>query len=129
MLSDSQAFSGFSVNDLAAAKTFYEDTLGLNVSQDNMGMQLHLNDDLEIFIYAKPDHVPAAFTILNFTVKNIDETVTAMAAASVEFEHYDNLPAQQDDKQILRGLSAGYGPDIAWFKDPAGNILSVIQNA
>lgn len=127
MLQDSPAFSGFSVNDQAAAKDFYANVLGLDVAEDEMGLSLKIKNSTPIFIYTKPDHTPASFTILNFPVDNIDKAVDELAAKGVTFERYDNMPAEQDKKGILRGLAAKQGPDIAWFKDPAGNILSVLQ--
>lgn len=126
MLQDSYAFSGFSVTDQAAAKAFYSETLGLNVAEDAMGLQLKLKSGSDVFIYAKPDHTPATFTILNFPVTDIDAAVDDLAAKGVTFEHYEF--AHQDEKGIARGRSVNMGPDIAWFKDPAGNILSILQN-
>lgn len=128
MLQDSHVFSGFSVDDLAAAETFYGQTLGLDAQADAMGLQLHLPGNTEVFIYEKADHQPATFTILNFVVADIDAAVAALKDNGVTFEHYDDLPAPQDEKNILRGRAAGMGPDIAWFKDPAGNILAVLQS-
>ena len=128
MLKDSNAFSGFSVDDLAAAKTFYGDTLGVDVRQDEMGLHLHIAGGNPIFVYLKDDHQPATFTILNFPVADIDSAVETLAAKGVVFERYDNMPADQDEKGILRGRAANMEPDIAWFKDPAGNILSVLQD-
>ncbi len=128
MLRDSQAFSGFSVNDLKRAKEFYGQTLGLEVDEDSMGLTLKIRGGNSIFIYSKDDHVPATFTILNFPVNNIDQAVDELTNKDIEFERYDELPAPLDERGILRGLAAGQGPDIAWFKDPAGNILSVLQD-
>ena len=125
-LADSHAFSGFSVDNYGAAKDFYALTLGLEVKEDEMGLHLLLDEGLEIFIYAKPDHQPATFTILNFAVEDIDAIVDELTEKGVAFEQYENM--NQDDKGIARGKEAGMGPDIAWFKDPAGNILSVLQN-
>lgn len=130
MLKDSKAFSGFSVNDVAAAKKFYGQTLGVDVAQDEMGLQLKLAGDNTVFIYQKDNHTPATFTVLNFPVNNIDQAVDALGAKGVKFEHYDDLGggATPDEKGILRGLSANMGPNIAWFKDPAGNVLSILQD-
>ncbi len=128
MLQDSYAFSGFSVDDQAAAKQFYGETLGLNVNEDDMGLHLELAGGNSVYVYSKPDHAPATYTILNFPVTNIDEVVDALAAKGVTFEHYDSPQMHQDEKGIARGLAANMGPDIAWFKDPAGNILSVLQS-
>jgi catechol 2,3-dioxygenase-like lactoylglutathione lyase family enzyme len=122
------AFSGFSVNDLARAKAFYAGTLGLKVDENEMGMRLHLPGGATVFVYPKGDHVPATFTILNFQVDDIDAAVTELAAKGVSFEHYDN-GAKTDSKGIARGLAKKQGPDIAWFKDPAGNFLSVLQDS
>jgi len=128
MFTDTTAFSGFSVDDQAKAKEFYDKKLGLKVDEDQMGLTLHLGNGAEIFVYPKEDHKPATFTILNFIVPNIDETIDKLKAAGVNMEKYDNLPAPQDEKGVLRGLAAGQGPDIAWFTDPAGNVLAVLQN-
>ena len=122
------AFSGFSVNDLAKAKEFYSKTLGLESGDETMGLELKLPGGGSLFLYPKEDHQPATFTVLNFVVSSIDDAVDQLKESGVSFEIYDNMPAKQDEKGILRGLAAKQGPDIAWFKDPAGNILSVIQD-
>lgn len=127
MFKAKSAFSGFSVNDLAKAKTFYTQTLGLSVENDGVGMRLHLPGGATVFAYPKPDHQPATFTILNFAVDDIDAAVDDLASRGVQFEHYDN-GAKTDEKGILRGRAQNRGPDIAWFKDPAGNFLSVIES-
>jgi catechol 2,3-dioxygenase-like lactoylglutathione lyase family enzyme len=123
MLNDSKAFSGFSVDDLDKARRFYEDTLGLRVSDEEMEglMRLHLGSGAEVLVYAKHDHVPATFTVLNFPVPDVEQAVDQLAARGVRFQHYENPPT--DEKGIMR---AG-GPLIAWFTDPAGNVFSVIQ--
>ncbi|PSK97791.1 hypothetical protein CLV63_107184 [Murinocardiopsis flavida] len=124
MLANSKAFSGFSVDDATGAVGFYGDTLGLEVATDSAehGMlTLRLAGGRDVFVYAKPDHVPATFTILNFPVPDIDAAVDELSARGVRFEHYDG--AGMDEK----GIHRGGGPLIAWFKDPAGNVLSVIQ--
>jgi catechol 2,3-dioxygenase-like lactoylglutathione lyase family enzyme len=121
------AFSGFSVDDLAKAKTFYSGTLGLQVDPDGVGVRLKLPSGGSVFAYSKPDHQPATFTILNLVVDDIDAAVDELTRRGVRFEHYDKGP-NTDAKGILRGRSQNQGPDIAWFKDPAGNFLSVIQN-
>lgn len=126
MLKNSKAFSGFSVDDLAAAKKFYGETLGLDVEEKPMGLLLKLSNEHVIYIYPKEDHQPATYTILNFPVDDIDQAVKELKAKSVEFENYDNMT---DDKGIARGIAQNMGPDIAWFKDPAGNILSVLHEA
>lgn len=126
MFKDTPAFSGFSVDDLAAAKQFYGETLGLAVDDSPMGLMLHLGGGGTIFVYDKPNHEPASYTMLNFAVEDIDKAVDDLSAKGVEFEHYPDM--HQDDKGIARGIAANMGPDIAWFKDPAGNILAVLQN-
>jgi len=126
MFKDSYAFSGFSTNDIAAAKDFYGNTLGLDVSDQNGMLQIKLATGGMVLAYPKPNHEPASFTILNFPVDDIDTAVDALAAKGVTFEIYEGM--QQDDKGIARGLTANMGPDIAWFKDPAGNILAVLQD-
>jgi catechol 2,3-dioxygenase-like lactoylglutathione lyase family enzyme len=127
MFKPKSAFSGFSVSDLAAAKRFYSETLGLKVEDDGVGVRLHLPDRGSVFAYPKRDHQPATFTILNFGVDDIDAAVDDLTSRGVTFERYDNGP-KQDEKGILRGRAQNRGPDIAWFKDPAGNVLSVIQS-
>lgn len=120
------AFSGFSVDDLAKAQDFYGGTLGLKVDNENMGLTLHLPGGATVFVYPKDNHQPATFTILNFVVDNIDKEVDELASRGIKFEHYDN-GLKTDKKGIARGISSKQGPDIAWFKDPAGNFLSVLQ--
>jgi len=126
MLKGSNAFSGFSVNDLAAAKKFYGETLGLEVEDNGpgQGLVLKIAGGRGIFVYSKDDHVPASYTILNFPVDDIDQAVDDLAGKGVKFEHYENMT---DEKGVARGISAGQGPDIAWFKDPAGNFISVLK--
>jgi len=122
MLKDSKAFSGFSVNDLDAAKSFYGGKLGLDVRSGPMGtLELHLGTGATVFIYPKKDHVPATYTMLNFPVTDVDAAVDQLTKAAIKLERYPN--ANQDAK----GISRGEGPPIAWFKDPAGNILSVLK--
>ena len=123
MLGDSKAFSGFSVNDIGKAKEFYGRTLGLKVSESNGLLTLHLAGGNNVLIYPKPNHTPATFTVLNFPVKDVDQAVDDLAKRGVHFEIYD-LPDIKTDK---KGIMRGNGPTIAWFKDPAGNILSVIE--
>jgi catechol 2,3-dioxygenase-like lactoylglutathione lyase family enzyme len=122
------AFSGLSVDDLDKAKEFYIKTLDLKLDDDKMGLQLQLPGGGGLFIYPKDDHQPATFTVLNFVVDNIDKAVDELTDQGVEFERYDNMPGSQDEKGIMRGIQAKQGPDIAWFKDPAGNILAVLQD-
>jgi catechol 2,3-dioxygenase-like lactoylglutathione lyase family enzyme len=124
ILEAANAFSGFSVDDLDRAKQFYRETLGLSVSEIPAGLELQLGGGGRVFVYPKPNHEPATFTILNFPVANIDQTVDELTAAGVTFERYDGM--EQDDRGIARG---GGGPNIAWFKDPAGNILSVLEES
>jgi predicted enzyme related to lactoylglutathione lyase len=124
MFKGTKAFSGFAVNDLEVAKKFYGETLGLEVEQAGQGLRLKVAGGNPTFVYSKPDHVPATYTILNFPVDDIDRAVDQLTAAGVKFEHYGKLT---DPRGIARGATTGGGPDIAWFKDPAGNILSVLQ--
>ena len=125
MFKDTKAFSGFSVNDLQKAKDFYGQTLGLSVAELPMGvLELQIAGGTRILIYPKPNHTPATFTILNFPVDNIEEAVDQLAKRGVRFEQYDIPEIKTDDQGIHRG---GGGPNIAWFKDPAGNILSVLE--
>ncbi|HSX35779.1 MAG TPA: VOC family protein [Patescibacteria group bacterium] len=127
MVNIQAAFSGFSVDDLAKAKEFYTKTLSLELTDEKMGLQFTLPGGGTLFVYDKKDHQPATYTALNFVVEDIDTAIDELTEQGVTFEHYDNMPAPQDDKGVLRGLAVNEGPDIAWFKDPAGNILSVIQ--
>lgn len=123
MLADAKATSGFAVPDTDAAKRFYGETLGLEVAvldEEHGVMALKLSGG-DVFVYRKPDFVPATYTILNFEVEDVDSAVDDLASRGVAFERYDGF--EQDDKGIARGP----GPSIAWFKDPAGNILSVLQ--
>jgi catechol 2,3-dioxygenase-like lactoylglutathione lyase family enzyme len=122
MFKDANAFSGFSVDDLERAKEFYGKTLGLTVTENPAGLELQLGAGGTVFVYPKDNHEPATFTILNFPVSDIEQAVDGLVAAGVRFERYDGAP--QDDRGIARG---GGGPNIAWFKDPAGNILSVLE--
>jgi len=124
MLADSKAYSGFAVPDLAEARRFYADTLGLAVSEvDDQGglFTLHLAGGRDVLVYGKPDHAPATYTILNFPVADVEATVDALIQRGLAFEQYDGI--DQDDK----GINRGQGPLIAWFRDPAGNILSIIE--
>jgi catechol 2,3-dioxygenase-like lactoylglutathione lyase family enzyme len=121
MFGDTKAFSGFSVDDVAKARAFYGDTLGIRTSEDNGLLTLHIAGDRDVIVYPKPNHEPASFTILNFPVDDIDEAVDALAARGVAFERYEGF--EQDEK----GIARAEGPPIAWFRDPAGNILSVLQ--
>ncbi len=126
MFEPTGVFSGFSVDDLGKARDFYSNKLGLKVDTDAMGLTLHLPDCGSVFVYSKSNHVPATFTILNFQVDNIDEAVDELTRRGVRFEHYDG-DLRTDAKGIARGRAQNAGPDIAWFKDPAGNFLSVLH--
>ena len=124
MFENTRAFSGFSVDDVGRAKKFYGDTLGVKVSEENGTLTLHIAGDRDIFVYPKgTDHSPASFTILNFPVEDVEATVEELTRRGVTFERYEGTPTETDEKGIFRGD----GPLIAWFKDPAGNVLSVIQ--
>jgi catechol 2,3-dioxygenase-like lactoylglutathione lyase family enzyme len=118
----SDAFGGFSVNDLDVAKKFYGETLGVALEEIPAGLMLKVGAG--ILVYPKPTHEPATYTMLNFRVDNIDEAVNELKSKGVKFEQYQGLT---DEKGIARGLSHDRGPDIAWFKDPAGNVISVLQ--
>ena len=121
MLKDSHAFSGFSSNDIPEAREFYSRTLGLEVTEANGMLTLNLAGGGKVLIYPKDNHEPASFTVLNFPVKDIDGAVDGLTKAGVEFERYEG--AGQDE----RGIAREYPPPIAWFKDPAGNILAVLE--
>jgi catechol 2,3-dioxygenase-like lactoylglutathione lyase family enzyme len=120
---NSRAFSGFSVDDIPTAKAFYAETLGLEVSEEHGMLTLHLAGGGNVLVYSKPNHVPATFTILNFPVENVEKAVDELSALGVRFPRFDGL--EVDGKGIFRGG----GPSIAWFTDPAGNILSVLEEA
>jgi catechol 2,3-dioxygenase-like lactoylglutathione lyase family enzyme len=121
MFADTKAFSGFAVDDIDTAREFYGGTLGLKTSVEYGLITLHLAGERPTLVYPKPDHTPADYTILNFPVDDIDKAVDELAARGVQFERYENL--SQDEK----GIARGEGPDIAWFKDPAGNVLAVLH--
>ncbi|HYH45548.1 MAG TPA: VOC family protein [Thermoanaerobaculia bacterium] len=124
MFKNTHAYSGFSVDDIAAAKRFYGETLGLEVSDEEMGLlALKIAGGTTILVYPKPNHTPATFTILNFPVGDVEKAVDELTRRGVRFEHYEG-DIQTDEKGISRGNG---GPTIAWFKDPAGNILSVLE--
>jgi catechol 2,3-dioxygenase-like lactoylglutathione lyase family enzyme len=126
MLADTKAFSGFAVPDLEQARTFYADTLGVRatvIDEENGLMVLHLAGDRDTLVYRKPDFVPATYTILNFSVDDVEAVVDGLSERGVRFERYDGF--EQDEQ----GIAHGPGPAIAWFKDPAGNILSVVEDA
>lgn len=121
MFKESKAFSGFSVDDLSKAKAFYSQVLGLEVTEDHGLLNLRINGGNPIVVYPKPNHAPATFTILNFPVDNIERAVDDLTRRGVHFEHYEGI------KTDSKGIARGNGPNIAWFKDPAGNILSVLE--
>ena len=121
MLEHTKAFSGFAVDDLDKARSFYGETLGIRISEEHELLTLHLAEDRNVLVYPKPDLVPGNYTILNFPVDDIDAAVDELNSRGVQFERYDGF--DQDEK----GIARGEGPDIAWFKDPAGHILSVLK--
>ncbi len=128
MLKDAKAFSSFSVDDLSRAKTFYGQTLGLDVTEtpmpgDTSILTLRLGDGARVLVYPKPDHTPATFTVLNFPVKSVETALAALVERGVRPEIYRDGPVRTDEKGIARGA----GPTIAWFKDPAGNVLSLVE--
>jgi catechol 2,3-dioxygenase-like lactoylglutathione lyase family enzyme len=122
---NSQPFSGFSVDDIDAARRFYRDVLEQEVSDVNGMLQLQIHPDVAVLVYPFETHRPGSFTVLNFPVDDIDAAVELLTSRGVRFERYDGMP--QDDSGVLRGLANDMGPDIAWFTDPAGNVLSVLQ--
>lgn len=128
MFKQANAFSSFSVDDLEAAKTFYGETLGCEVDDSEMGIELRFPSGHTVFIYDKENHEPASFTVLNFPVDDINVAIDSLTEAGIAMERYDSLPGEQDERGVLRGKTAGMGPDIAWFKDPAGNVLAVLEN-
>jgi catechol 2,3-dioxygenase-like lactoylglutathione lyase family enzyme len=122
MFRETKAFSGFAVDDVAKARAFYEDTLGIRVTEEYGMLTLHLaGGERPTLIYPRPGHAPAAFTVLNFPVDDVEVAVDELVSRGVAFERYDGYG--QDEKGIMRGR----GPDIAWFRDPAGNVLSVLE--
>lgn len=126
MFTTSGAFGGFSVDDIDAARTFYGETLGLTVTTNGMGfLEIHLDSGARIMVYSKADHRPASFTILNFTVDDVESAVDDLNARGVATKIYPDDELPSDGKGIMRG----HGPDIAWFRDPAGNVLSVLSES
>jgi len=123
MFGNTKAFSGFAVDDIGKAKQFYAETLGLEVTEENDLLTLHIAGGRPILVYPKPNHTPASFTILNFPVDDIEAAVDQLSARGVDFERYEGTPIATDEKGIFRGG----GPLIAWFTDPAGNVLSVVE--
>lgn len=123
------AFSGFSVDNQKKAQEFYTEKLGLDVRDQGMGLELHLPGGATVFVYEKENHEPASFTVLNLVVEDIEAAVAELKQKGITFEQYDlGGGAVTDEAGILRGKSAKMGPDIAWFKDPAGNVFSVLEN-
>ena len=123
MLGESKAFSGFAAPNISKVKEFYSNTLGLSVTEEHGLLTLHLAAGNNVLIYPKPNHVPATFTVLNFPVEDVDRAVDELGKRGVRFEKYNRPEIKTDEKGIMRGN----GPTIAWFKDPAGNILSVLE--
>ncbi len=120
------AFSGYSSGDIDACNKFYRETLGLEIEESMGGLGFTVNGQ-QVFIYPKPDHEAATFTVLNFVVPNINEAVDELVNKGVSFERYDNLPGEQDERGVMRGKDVGMGPNIAWFKDPSDNILAIVE--
>lgn len=125
MLNPNEAFSGFAVDDIKQAREFYGRTLGMEVAEEHGFLRLSIGGGKSVLVYPKPDHVPATYTILNFPVDDVDKAVDQLRRAGVRFEQYDEPGLKTDEK----GIARGNGPDIAWFRDPAGNILSVLARA
>ena len=123
MFKEAKSFCSFSVNDIQRAKEFYGQTLGLHLSESPEGLEIHTDDNI-VFLYPKPNHTPASFTVLNFKVDDIEDAVDELKSLGVKLEHYDLPDIKTDERGIARGPK---GPIIAWFKDPAGNILSVLE--
>lgn len=122
------SFSSISVDSLEKAREFYVDTLELSIKNEDMGLTVELPGGGSLFIYEKLDHEPATFTVLNFVVEDISDTVDHLVVDhGIVFERYDFMPGEQDEKGIMRSTAPEDGPDIAWFKDPSGNVISVIQ--
>ena len=128
MLKNIDIFSGYSVRDRGESLKFYKEVLGLSVAETDEGLNIQLKNGGKLFLYQKPDHSPASFTVLNLVVEDIDQAVDELRADGIDLENYDVGEMKADENGIYRGSAAGRGPDIAWFKDPSGNILSVIQN-
>lgn len=124
MFDTSKTFSSFSVDDLDKAQHFYSEVTGLETERSSMGLRLILHGGGTVFLYPKQDHMPASFTVLNFIVSDLSLAMKHLKSRGVEFEYYEGLT---DEDRVLRGIAQNRGPDIAWFKDPAGNIISVLQ--
>lgn len=123
MFRDTKTFSSFSIRDVAEARTFYAETLGLDVADRPEGLEITLAGGARLFLYPKPDHQPATFTVLNFVVDDVDAAVDELSRRGVRFEHYDEPSMKTDAK----GIARGDGPTIAWFRDPSGNFLSIVK--
>lgn len=121
------AFTSYSSSDIDAARVFYGDKLGLAVEESIMGAVSFMVGDQQVHLYPKPDHQPAVYTVFNFVVEDINATIDELTSKGVTFEHYDNMPGQQDERGVMRGKDVGMGPNIAWFKDPSGNILALVE--
>lgn len=121
-------YGGFSVKDLDSAKDFYSHVLGLTINEDEMGLMVNLPQGGKVFVYPKEDHEPATFTVMNLLVEDIDRAVDVLVEKGVVFEQYDFSDFKTDEKGVVRGMNSGDGPNIAWFKDPSGNIFSLIQD-
>lgn len=129
MIKSNFAFSGMSVDNLEKAKAFYVDTLHLPLQNENMGLTVELPGGGSLYLYEKSDHEPATYTAVNFVVENINDTIRHLTNDhGIQMLTYSNLPAPQDGMGVLRGKSNDMGPDIAWFADPAGNVISIIEN-
>jgi catechol 2,3-dioxygenase-like lactoylglutathione lyase family enzyme len=124
MLNIKSSFTSFSVNDLDKAYSFYSEVAGLHAERNSMGVRLHLPGGAMVFLYPKQDHEPATFTVLNLVVNDLGKAIKQLKSMGVQFEYYEGLT---DEDNVLHGLAHNRGPDIAWFKDPAGNIISVLQ--
>lgn len=128
MFESSHAFSGISVDSIAEARRFYGDILGFGVKEQMGGLRVALPGGSDLWIYPKPNHQPATFTVLNFPVDDIDAAVQALNEKGVDTTIYDQHLLHTDERGIARGRASGYGPDIAWFRDPAGNVLAVLDD-
>jgi catechol 2,3-dioxygenase-like lactoylglutathione lyase family enzyme len=126
MLKDVPGFASFSVDDVEKARQFYGEILGLEITDKMGGLELHVASNVPVFVYSKPDHVPATYTVFNFIVENIEQAVDELSGVGVKFESYDSEYMKTDEKGIARGDGVN-NPSMAWFKDPAGNVLSLIQ--
>ena len=127
MFTNTSVFSSYSVDDLEEALDFYRKILELEVEETHEGLKIRFENGSTLFMYPKVDHAPATFTVLNFVVASIDDTVRLLSIKDIKFEKYDTKDIQTDDKGVFRGKASGNGPDVAWFKDPAGNIISIIE--